>query len=173
MASSVTTSIVVQFAQSSGSSSILTAEVDDRAVIDGGLNGGKTSFLPGDTVALLMYKTSDVILDAAMTSLGTLAAGSSVIVSKTEDITFAGETEATLRYPVTGSLSYQWIGADLGAISLIGENTLRIPAAAAGSYPVGLARITYQTTAQIYTLSHSDPGLSDYGIVVFYAGHTL
>lgn len=173
MANTVTTSIVVQFSQGQNATGTLLVEVDDRAVIDGGLNGGKTSFLPGDPVSLLLYKTSDVILDAAITSLGSLASGTLVTVTKTEDITFANETEASLRYPVLGALnSVVWIGANLGSIAMTSETGLRVPAAPVGQYGVGIARITYTTQARIYTLTHSDPGYSEYPIVVFFAGHT-
>jgi len=172
MANTVTTSIVVQFTQADGTSGTLVMEVDDRATADGGLNGGKTSFMPGDTVWLLRYKSSNVVLDAQETSLGSLAEGAAVVVSKTEDVTFAGETEASVRYPITSGFTYTWVGKDNGTISVIGETTLRIPEPAAGSYAVGIAKVTYNTTATVVTLTHSDPGLPDYGIVVFVAGHT-
>lgn len=168
----VTTSIVVQFSTGS-EDGVLTVEVDDRDAAQGGLNGGKTSFVPGDTVFLLLYKSSNVTLQAALASIGSLSAGQQVTISKTEDVTFAGETEASVRYPVLpGSLSYQWIGASLGAVSVISENKVRIPAPPANSYPVGIARVTYDTRATAYRLQHSDPGLSEYGIVAFFAGAT-
>ncbi len=172
MASTVTTSIVVQFTQADGASGVLVVEVDDREAAEGGLNGGKTSFMPGDTVKLLRYKSSNVTIDAEEVSLGSLGAGASVVVSKTEDVTFAGETEASVRYPITSGFSYSWIGRDNGVVSVVGETTLRVPEPATGEYVVGIARVTYNTTGTVLTLTHSDPGLSEYGIVVFVAGHT-
>lgn len=171
MANSVTTSIVVQFTKGSADG-ILIVEVDDRDVSEGGLNGGKTSFLPGDTVNLLLYKGALVSLDAVISSLGSLAAGASATVSKTEDVTFANETEATVRYPISGGFTYEWLGASNGAVSVIGENTLRIPAPATGQIAVGIARVTYNTTATVYRLQHSDPGYAEYGIVAFFSGST-
>lgn len=173
MANTITTSIVVQFSAGS-EGGVLIVEVDDRDATAGGLNGGKTSFLPGDTVNLLLYRSSNVTLLAALASIGSLSAGSQVTISKTEDVTFAGETEASVRYPILpGSLSYQWIGASQGAVTVVGENNVRIPAPPANSYAVGIARVTYNTRATVYRLQHSDPGLSEYGIVAFFAGATV
>lgn len=173
MANTVTTSIVVQFTKADGTDGTLVVEVDDRETADGGLNGGKTSFLPGDTVKLLRYKSSNVTIDAEMSSLGSLIAGGSVSLVKEEDVTFAGETEASVRYPIVSMLSHEWIGTNPGSISVVGETTLRIPEPAAGSYAVGFARVKYTTSATILTLTHSKPaGVSEYGIVVFVAGHT-
>lgn len=172
MANTVTTSIVVQFTQADGTSGTLVVEVDDRATTEGGLNGGKTSFMPGDTVRLLRYKSSNVTIDAQETSLGSLSDGTSIVLSKSEDVTFANETEASVRYPITSGFTYSWVGKDNGTISVVGETTLRIPAPATGSYAVGIAKVTYNTTATIVTLTHNDPGISEYGIVVFVAGHS-
>lgn len=172
MANTVTTSIVVQFTTTTGTSGVLVLEVDDRAVTDGGLNGGKSSFLPGDDVYLLMYKGSNVTIDALLTSLGAIYTGVSVTVQKTEDITFAGETEASLKYPTNALTSYTWLGRNNGNVTLVGDNTLKIPAPATGDYPVGICRVVYNTQGVVQKLVHSDPGFSDYGIVVFVAGHT-
>jgi hypothetical protein len=174
MASTVTASIVVQFTKSASSDAALVVEVDGRETADGGLNGGKTSFMPGDTVHLLLYKTSDVILDGYLTSLGSLFPVSLVpiIIPVTEDISFAGETEAKVKYPIVSNFNYQWIGANNGPIVPVSETTLTIPPAPAGSYPVGVARVAYNTQALVFRLSHSDPGLAEYSIVAFFAGHT-
>lgn len=171
MANTVTTSIVVQFSTTEGEG-VLLVEVDDRETADGGLNGGKTSFLPGDTVFLLMYKTSNVVIDAAVTSLGSLSPGTTITIAKTEDIIFANEQEASTRYPVVSGFTYEWIGADNGAVSLVGETSLRIPAPATGTYTAGVCRINYNTTAQVYTLAHSAETYPEYSIVVLFVGHT-
>jgi|PlaIllAssembly_1097288.scaffolds.fasta_scaffold00090_8 hypothetical protein len=172
MANVVTTSIVVQFSTGAAAQGLLLVEVDDRDPAAGGLNGGKTSFAPGDPVNLLLYKTANVTLNAAIVSLGSIAAGTSVTVAKEEDVIFAGEVETTTKYPVSGGFSYTWVGASLGTISLVGENTLRVPEPAAGSYAVGVAKVKYNATATVYKITHSDPGLPEYSIVAFFAGAT-
>lgn len=172
MPSTVTTSIVVQFTKGEADG-VMIAEVDDREVSAGGLNGGRTSFLPGDTVRLLLYKGALVIIDHVEASLGALTVGSLVTIQKTEDISFAGETEASLRYPVTGSFAYQWLGKNNGVVSVVGETGLRIPEPAAGQHVVGIARVTYNTQARVYTLNHSDLGLSEYGVMAYFVGHTV
>lgn len=171
MANTITTSIVVQFTKGD-SGGAFTVEVDDRSATDGGLNGGKTSFLPGDTVYLLAYKTTSVIVDAAVASLGSLVKTGTATIVKNEDITFAGETTANLRYPVSSGFSYEWIGNSLGVLSLADQTQVQVPAPPAGAYAVGVARCTYTAQADIYRLSHSALAYSDYSIVAFFAGHT-
>lgn len=173
MAKTVTASIVVQFDRGADSSAVMIVEIDDREIADGGTNGGKTTFLPGDDVNLLLYKNTTVVVDGWVPSLGSLNPVSYVpiAIQKTEDIVFAGETEVNVRYPVLGNFSYQWVGANLGAITVVNENTVRVPEPAAGTYAVGVARVSYTTYALVYKLSHSDPGLVEYSIVAFFAGH--
>jgi hypothetical protein len=166
----VTTSVVVQFTTGEGEA-VLVAEVDDREAVDGGLNGGKTSFLPGDSVYILRYRSKNVIMDSEQASLGSLSGGSSTTVDKEEDVTFAGETEASLRYPVSGGFSYEWIGNSPGAITLVGETKLKIPDAEPGVYPVGVAKVKYTSTAEVFQLSHGALAIPEYSIVVFFAGH--
>ena len=52
----VTASLVVTFGSDAEDDALLIAEVDNRDLSDGGLNNGRTQFLPGDTVAYLVYK---------------------------------------------------------------------------------------------------------------------
>ena len=173
MAKTVTASIVVQFNKDAASDAVMLVEIDDREVAEGGTNGGKTSFMPGDDVNLLLYKNTSVVVDGWVASLGSLNAVSLVpiVIPKTEDIAFSGEVEASLRYPMHGAFSYQWIGVNLGTITVVGENKLTVPVQPAGSYSVGVARVSYNTNALLFRLSHSDPGLTDYSIVAFFAGH--
>lgn len=171
MASKVTTSVVVRFATGDQDGTLLV-EVDDRDKDDGGLNGGRSSFNPGDNVFLLLYKSSNVVLDHSSSSLGTLTKTGTTVVTQTEQVTFAGEEEATVRYPISGSiLTTTWFGNNLGNISVVGETAVRIPTPASG-YSVGIAEITYRSNADIYRLSHSALSAEEYSIVAFYAGHT-
>lgn len=171
MPNTVTTSIVVSFS-SGESGGLFFVEVDDREAADGGLNGGKTSFLPGDTVFLLAYKSSGVIIDGVQSSIGSMSFVGNATMIKSEDIIFAGETEVSVRYPIVSGLTYEWVGNSLGSISQVGDNTLRVPAPPSGAYSVGVAKCSYTTQAGIYRLAHSDPGYSEYDVVAFFAGHT-
>jgi hypothetical protein len=65
----LTTHIVVQFADSSDTVNA-QVEVDDREF---GFNGGKTTFYPGDSPALLLFMPSGYIVDSVYTSAGTVS----------------------------------------------------------------------------------------------------
>lgn len=171
MASTVTASVVVQFTKGT-TGGILTVEVDGREVSEGGLNGGDTSFLPGDTVALLMYKSPTVVIDYIESSMGVLYEGVTVSVAQEEDIIFADTTEGTIKYPAGYLDSYTWLGNNLGTVTLTNDNQLRIPAPATGDHACGVLRVTYTSQAKVYRLQHSDPGLTDYSVLALFIGHS-
>jgi len=162
-------SIVVQFGANFSSSSHLSAEIDTRP---GGLNAGKTTFQPGDTVAILVYKTSDVTLSQVSASSGSISPASSpkVTVNKTDTITFANSREASIDVPALGGSldSVQWMGNDLGTITLNGTRAI------AANSGIGVANVTYSAEADVYMLTSpaSINGSTDYSIVVVLVGES-
>ena len=171
MASTITASVVVQFTKGD-SGGVLVVEVDGREPSAGGLNGGNSSFLPGDTAYLLLYKSPTVVIDWVESSLGAIYAGQLVSIAQEEDITFADTTEATIQYPAGFLDSYTWLGRNLGTVSLTNDNQLRIPTPAAGDHACGVCRVKYTTEARVYTLQHSDPGLAEYPVLALFIGHS-
>jgi hypothetical protein len=171
MASVVTTSIVVQFSRGEDGG-VFSVEVDGREVADGGLNGGRSSFLPGDTVKLLLFKSANTTVDYVEASLGALTTQSATVFVKVqEDLTFANETEASLSKPTTGLSSVVWLGRNLGTLALSGDSKVVIPAPSVGDYAVGVARVVYYSQAHVYTLTHSSlAGVSEYPIVALFIG---
>jgi hypothetical protein len=161
-------SVVVQFGSASNSStdtSHLSAEIDNRV---GGLNGGKTSFQPGDSVAILVFKTNDVVISKVATSSGSIGFTSNIVVVKEEVLTFANTRGSNISLPAIGGAlqSIEWMGNDLGNIALTGT---RAVCAVSG---VGVAKVTYSAYADVYTLSSPSTlnGSTDYSIVAVIAG---
>lgn len=118
----VTATIVVKFEPPTGSS-FLTAEVDSR---EDGLNKGKTSFGPGDTVGILVRKSDDVTISDAIVSAGTLVSGAGGSTEEEEFIPFALTLEGNLGKPYGAALDGPtWYGNNLGGIT-IAPNTTNI-----------------------------------------------
>lgn len=173
----VTTSFTVSFGAGSGEGGMLKAEVDDR--LDG-VNKGKTSFIPGDPVGWLLFKTQNgaaaVTVDAIVTSLGTVSPGQASSKEVTETLQFANEATANLGYPITGNFkSIKWVGNSLGNLVIVNETTVKIadfkgtPLAP----QVGVVEVVYDSPCQVYTLTHTPPeSILNYEILVYIAGHT-
>ncbi|MBI5058974.1 hypothetical protein HZB60_04210 [candidate division KSB1 bacterium] len=168
---SVTANIIVQFGADTAAGSTskqLSAEIDGRA---DGHNNGNTSFQPGQTAWLLAY-ASDGLSVKAFTSAGTVAAYGSENVEITEDITFAGEQTSPLGKPATSIKSVQWMGTNLGGVSL-GADQVTVTASGGGAEKVGVARITYTAKAQVYGLTPplTLNGETSFSIAVLFVGN--
>jgi hypothetical protein len=89
-------------------SGVLKLEIDDR---ENGLNSGKTSFEPGDTVGIMMYQDGnvDLLVNPTSTSGGlTREGGGSKEID--EFITFSNSESGSLGYPPSGTPDLQWQG---------------------------------------------------------------
>jgi hypothetical protein len=164
----VNATIQVSFGTDAGSAEgHLSAEIDDRA---DGLNAGDTSFSPGDTAYFLVFKSSNVIYDAPVTSAGSIVAASvsGGYVEKTEDLSFADDNQASLSVPASQITSFEWLGRSLGGLTLIDPMTVQ-----AGASGVGVCRVTYRApcTAHGLVSPASINGSTDYSILVFIRGH--
>lgn len=147
------TTITVRFttpgALGSGSAT-LSAEVDSR---EGGLNGGKSSFSPGEDVYILVFKSTNVSIVAIEASAGSITAAGSTIVNKTEDLTFAGQNTASLPTPTSSGLSStKWLGKSGGAMT-VGADQVTVTASSVTDKQVAVARVSYSSTADVYKLS--------------------
>jgi hypothetical protein len=144
----VTATVVVNFTDNaSAGGGILTAEIDGRPA---GFNGGKSSFVAGDSPVILIYRTTNVVINSVIPSTGVMSPHGSGTSLETQDLQFATDVSATLDKPITGSLvSTKWLGRDLGTLSLTGEAGVR-----ATGTPPGIARVTYNATYQAYRLSN-------------------
>lgn len=165
----VTANITVSFGDSAadGANGHLSAEIDGRPT---GLNGGKTSFAPGDKAHFLVYKSSNVTYDTPIASAGTIAAGGKgITVEKEDDIQFADTDTANLSIPAESIVSVTWMGRSLGSLSLQGDKTT-VKVSAKG---VAVARVKYACKADAWSLQSPATlgGLTDFSILVFILGH--
>lgn len=162
--------ILVQFGTSSaegGASGHLSAEVDTRP---NGLNGGKSSFSPGETVYVLVYKTDNVTIAETLCSAGSLSAQGTTLVTLSDEMMFEDAETTTLRVPAHGSISNTvWYGRALGSLTVQSDRTT-VRAAVKG---VGVAKVTYQALAHIYALSSpaSLNGETDFSILAIIKGN--
>lgn len=108
----VTASQIISFdVDTDADQGVMRLEVDNR---NDGLNGGKTSFQPGDSVGLLLYMSSNVSLISIVVTAGTLAPEGGIIqIHKEGYLAFAGDHAQTMSYPICGP-SLGWMGNDLG-----------------------------------------------------------
>lgn len=106
MAESITTSIVINFVDPTGSDSpSISAEVDNRPAVEGGYNLGKSQFVYGDSPVFLLYKESDIEVIDIETTIGTitLIASDGIITDQKQIVSFTKQAEASLGKPITGT----------------------------------------------------------------------
>jgi hypothetical protein len=98
----VTTSVVISFGSPSAEGSgVFSAEVDSR---DDGYNFGKTSFIRGDSPAVLLYASPEIVVTKILLSEGSyteLGSGSHTVE---DSLTFANESSASLSKPYGGNM---------------------------------------------------------------------
>lgn len=153
----LTTHIVVQFADSSDTANA-QVEVDDREF---GYNGGKTTFYPGDSPALLLFMPTGYVVDSIYTSAGSVSLIGDTTKTIEQDFVFANEDTASLTYPMSANFAYAWMGTGIGALGVSNEYELKLPARPLDvvthlpipPYRVGIARASYESNAKAYRLS--------------------
>lgn len=164
--------IRVQFGNpdaASAANAHLSAEIDSR---EDGLNGGKTSFAPGEPVYILVYKTDNVNITQAACSAGSLTAINTVTVEVEEDVMFDDADTGSLGRPAThGIASTVWIGRSLGGLSVQADMTT----VKAGQKGIAVARVQYTTRALVYKLSSPTTinGLTDFSILAVIQGEVM
>ena len=164
----VTANITVTFGTQDGAAGDghLSAEVDGRET---GLNGGETSFDPGDTAYFLVYRSDNVSIDSVESSAGSIIPATAGTVTKEQDLTFAGSDEASLSVPANSLGTVTWLGSPLGGLTLQADG-VTVKASASG---VGVARVSY-TPAHVSAYGLVSPsslgGLTDFPIVVLVTG---
>ena len=130
---------------------ILKIEVDDR---EDGFNHGKTSsFLPGASVGLLLYKGPGVTLQSIYTSLGGVDLNGQASVDKEETVVFSAPDDLikSLNYPLAVIKEQIWLGATLGSFNIEDDQSLRIRTSR--TFGIGVCLIKYKSNATIAVLS--------------------
>lgn len=166
----ITTTLVVSFGENAAANNdALVAEVDDR---EDGLNLGKTRFLPGEDVWILVYPTDNVTLNTPVTSWGDLIlrAGDE-LVEKEQDIQFVDDLEARVTYPMRDGFTPTWIGRDALGLVQTGELTLQIAQPAGVDNWARLLRVNWTSRALAYRLTNTlISGLDEYNIICHFTG---
>lgn len=143
MAGVVTTSIVIQFGDEDSEQYHLTAEVDSR--LDG-FNKGNTKFIPGDSPAILVYRSPELSLQliASTGSLGSLGTGT---IDVEEYLIFANEATAQLSKPPQGSVTLKRLSGPTGA-RVVGKEVVLSQAG------VGVYKANYKAKYDAYRLKN-------------------
>lgn len=142
----VTTSVTIGFTKNEQTDANFSAEVDTR---DNGLNEGNTSFKPGDSVGILLYKGLTIANVKGTPTSGLLTEGALIDVEQEETISFANEDSFSARYPVnSGTASIEWYST---------APTVTIPttgsAFTTANKVIAVGLLKYKTKAQVWTLS--------------------
>lgn len=125
---------------------VLMVELDSR---EDGLNGGRTSFLPGEQPGFLIFKGDDVTVSGVRPSAGNIADIEDGTIAETELLHFADTQEATLKRPaLAGLTSYKWLGNDLGVPVVQDQIKVVVPLAG-----VGVLQVTYDSAFDARRLS--------------------
>lgn len=166
----ITATLVVNFgAEAAANNDALVAEVDNRET---GLNDGKTSFNPGDDVWILLYPSTNVVLNEPVTSWGDLIlrAGTEY-VEKEQDIQFVDEIEGRVTYPMLSGFLPSFIGRDASPVSQTGELTLQIAQPKDVEHWARVLRVNWTAEARAYRLTNTFiSGFDSYQIVVHFTG---
>lgn len=161
----VTATLVIDFSrQTAEAEGNLILEIDDRDPPQG-LNGGNTDFRPGDSPAYLLYRAANVTLLEHATTAGAIAqsGGGSRLIEET--LTFSDSREASLRYPVAGAFSSNWIGRNGGTVSLHNQNAVLIP-----MVTFGILKVTYLASFTAYRLTNVPLGIDQ--VLIWAIGRT-
>lgn len=134
---------------------ILIVEVDSR---EDGLNAGKTSFQPGDSVGLLLYRSPNVRLIAGpIITAGAIAPEGTHITEHSGFLPFAGEVSSNMSHPIC-TPSLEWIGEDLGPFEVRDCSQVHLTDPpewnpALELFPVGILKYQGTAVAQGYRLT--------------------
>lgn len=164
-----TATIKVQFGNPAAAAAVnahLSATIDSRPA---GLNVGKTTFLPGETAYILIYKSSNVVITATDTSAGSLSLGGAILVEQSEEVQFADATSGSLNVAAMGGItSYTWMGRDLGSPVLSSDaTTITVP-----TKGVGILKVNYFAEAIVCSLVSplTVNGFTDFSILALITG---
>lgn len=171
----ITANLVVNFSNGTeGDDSVLQAEIDSR---EEGFNSGNTSFTPAQTVYYLVNKTPDVDIVEHLSTAGRIEYVTSITVDQEEALAFAGESEATVRYPIAGAYQSKWLGIVPPAnLVLTGPTRFALQDSAGTPHDgLGMLKVNYSTNFDVYRLTGLPAvlsGESDYSVIIYISGET-
>lgn len=166
----ITATLVVTFPDEGdsavGVSGQLVAKIDNR--IDG-LNGGKTSFVVGDTVGFLVFKGKTIGALTILASIGNiLNVVSSTPETIVETLVFSNSDTVTPSFPIISGFSKRWVGRSGGSLTLQSNGSLKT-----GNKVTRVVEITYTTFFSSHSLTNiSNPaiGKTEFPVVISIVG---
>ena len=140
-----------------GEGGVLKLEIDDR---EDGLNGGDTSFEPGDDAYYFLFKDTNVTVIHHDTTAGGRSGSGSGSKEIDENITFSNSDTASLGYPPDGGVSMNWLGrcvelkgADITTNTSLPELELSNLKMGGGKKVIGVLNCKYTATGSLHKLS--------------------
>lgn len=174
MPSVVVATLSVNFsAETTGSEGAIKMEVDDRAQ---GLNGGDTSFEPGDSVGFWLFKDGNVTIEAGPTSTaGGITAAGSASKDIDEFIAFSNSDSGSLGYPTSGGVTLTWQGRVYKIVEENGHATVTTWSGTLdrtysqlktsdGSKIAGVLRAVYTASGSLYRLQSVPTDITEVSI---------
>jgi len=158
MAEVIVATLNVSFdSEATTSSGTLKLEIDDRA---DGLNGGNTSFKPGDDAYYFMFKDDNVtVVQHVVTAGGTAPSGSGTKVID-ENVTFTNSDSSSLGYPPDGGVTLSWLGRSFEISGTTVTSNTELPEVdgselkmAKGKKVAGVLQCKYNSTGTLHKLS--------------------
>lgn len=163
MANLITTTLVINFA--AGDNSSLAAEIDSR---ENGLNGGITSFIPGDSPAFLIYKTANVSVQIDTTT-GSITDEGSGLTDVEEILTFTNSREVSLSKPAFGTVTTTKLSGVTPDLEVKYDKLIT------SEKTIGAVKVEYQTKFYAYRLNGVPDNLNGettFPIIVLITGTT-
>lgn len=158
----VVATLNINFADDTGGANqgALKLEIDDR---EDGLNGGDTSFSPGDNAYFFLFKDETVTLLTTrplVTAGGVTAASPATgIKAVDENITFSNTDTGSLGYPPDGAVTMEWLGRSYELSGTTFRSNTALPevngselSMAGGKKVFGLLKCTYNSTGSLWKL---------------------
>lgn len=150
--SKISTSLVINFGEAPvipvdeiSKDGFLSCSIDDRP---DGLNGGKTVFVSGDTIGLLVYSSSNISNIVTTSSVGTMVLIGSGTRSIDEFLIFNDSQQENLSFPASSNFTSSWVGVSGGTVEVTNEKTVELIAVA-----TVVLRTMYTASFLIFSLS--------------------
>jgi hypothetical protein len=152
-----TLNVTFDDSDSGDSQGVLKLEIDDR---EDGLNGGDTSFKPGDDAYYFLFKDPNVTVHEHETTAGGKSGAGSGTKDIDENITFSNSDTSSLNYPPNGAVTRKWLGRSFKLVgtNVVANNALPDVNGSELSMPggekvIGILNCTYSATGDLYKLS--------------------
>lgn len=153
----VVATLNVSFDSSSTTNGTLKLELDDR--VDG-LNGGETSFGPGEDAFYFIFKDSDVTVVEHIATAGGISDSGNGTKTINENVTFTNSDTGSLGYPPANTVSLSWMGRSYEVIGTQVKQNKELPEItrselkmANGKKVIGILKCQYDTTGSLHKLS--------------------